>query len=54
MEELDELRSSQKGKKSKQRRRTLVYDENAGKVVAKRKRKGSRKRQSFFDYDEEA
>ena len=53
-ESLDEFRTGQKDKKSKQLRRQLVFDETAGKVVAKRKRKGSRKRQSFFDdIDEE-
>jgi len=49
----DELRDKDKDRKAKERRRELVFDEDAGKVVAKRKRKGSRKRQSFFEYDEE-
>ena len=52
-ENIDDFRTGQKDKKSKQLRRQLVFDETAGKVVAKRKRKGSRKRQSFFDMDEE-
>ncbi len=49
----DDLRDKDKDRKAKERRRELVFDEDAGKVVAKRKRKGSRKRQTFYEYDEE-
>lgn len=38
-----------KGKKGKSRRRQLIYDEDAGQVVARRKRKGSRRRPSYMD-----
>lgn len=37
-------------KKGKRKRRQLVYDENAGRVVSKRKRKGSRSRDDWEDY----
>lgn len=40
-----------KSKKSKQRRVQLVYDEELGEVVAKRRRKGSRRRDNFDEYD---
>ncbi len=46
--DLEELEKS-KSKKAKSKRRELVYDEDAGKVVARRKRKSSRKRETFFD-----
>ncbi len=49
----EEFREREKDRKARERRRELVFDEDAGKVVAKRKRKGSRKRQSFYEYDEE-
>jgi N utilization substance protein A len=51
-DELGDL-GKKKGSKGKNRRRQLIYDEQAGKVVARRKRKGSRKRQSYFDEFEE-
>ena len=38
-------------KKGKRRRRTLVFNEDAGEVVAKRKRKGSRRRPEWEDFD---
>lgn len=51
----DELESDgtkkKKGKKAKQRRVQLVYDEDLGEVVAKRRRKGSRSRDHFDEYD---
>ncbi len=44
----------QKKKKAKQRRRQLVFDEKAGQVIAKRKRKRGRKRVDWEDdFDEE-
>ncbi len=39
-------------RKSKERRRQLVYDEEVGKVVAKRKRKGSRRRGDYWDEED--
>lgn len=42
-----------KDKKGKSRRRQLIFDEDAGKVVARRKRKGSRRRPSYMDDIEE-
>jgi N utilization substance protein A len=53
-DETDEVdadgKQTKKGKKAKQRRVQLVYDEDLGEVVAKRRRKGSRRR----DIDEYA
>ncbi len=48
-------KSRKKGKKGKDRRVQLVYDEDLGEVIAKRRRKGSRRRQEFdeFDFDED-
>lgn len=46
-EDDDERKSKKKGKK---KRRQLVYDENAGRVVAKRKRKNRRARDEWEDY----
>ncbi len=43
-EDSDEARQ-----RSKQRRRQLVFDEEVGRVVAKRRRKGGRKRESWKD-----
>jgi hypothetical protein len=37
-------------KKERQKRRTLVYDEEIGKVVSKRHRKGRRNRDDWDDY----
>ncbi len=42
-----------KGKKARQRRVQLVYDEDLGEVIAKRRRKGSRRRQAYEDFDVE-
>ncbi len=46
--------AGKKSKKGKGAKRELVFDEETGKMVARRKRKGSRRRSSFFDdYDDE-
>ena len=37
-------------KRGKRKKRQLIYDEEAGRVVSKRKRKGSRKRDEWEDY----
>jgi N utilization substance protein A len=53
-EEYDESQPSKsKGKrrKERQKRRQLIYDEKAGRTVAKRRRKGSRKRDEWEDLD---
>ncbi len=42
--------SKKKGKKGKQKRRELVFDEDRGEVVARRKRKGGRGR-GWEDYE---
>ncbi len=42
-----------KKKKGKSQSRELVYDESLGKTVARRKRKGSRRSSSFYDFDDE-
>ncbi len=47
--DLDEEFGGKKDKKGKSRRRQLVFDEDAGKVIAKRKRKGSRRRPTYLD-----
>lgn len=39
-------------KKAKQRRRVLEFDEDLNQVVARRKRKPSRQRNTFYDYDD--
>jgi N utilization substance protein A len=39
-------------RKRKSRSRELVYDEDIGEVVAKRKRKGSRRKQEWDDFDD--
>lgn len=50
-EDFDELSSSadDKRKKDRAKRRQLVFDEELGKTVAKRRRKGGRKRDSWSD-----
>lgn len=45
----DEDRGKKKGKTKK---RTLVYDEDLGEMIAKRRRKGSRKRHDDMDFDD--
>jgi N utilization substance protein A len=40
-----------KSKKRRQKRVQLVYDEDLGEVIAKRRRKGSRRRQAYDDFD---
>lgn len=42
--------SGRSRKKNKRKRRTLVYDEDAGRVVSKRKRKGSRSQNDWEDF----
>jgi N utilization substance protein A len=44
----DDKKKGKKGRKGKQ----LVYDENAGEVVTKRKRKGSRLREEWDDFED--
>ena len=46
----DELDGSTKRRKSKRKRRQLVFDEERGEMVAKRRRKGSRQRGEWDDY----
>lgn len=45
--ELDEQSDKKKDKKSRQKRRQLIYDEDRGQTVAKRRRKGGRKRDDW-------
>jgi N utilization substance protein A len=53
-EEGDVTGKKKKGKKGKNRRRELVFDERRGEVVAKRKRKGGRARDwADVDFDDE-
>ncbi len=47
-----ELDESTKRRKSKRKRRQLVFDEERGEVVAKRRRKGSRQRGEWDDFIE--
>ena len=48
--ELDEDLDQKSSKKKKRKKRQLVYDEDAGRVVARRKRKGSRRRDDWEDF----
>ncbi len=48
----EETEKQKTKKKEKQRRRVLEYNEQLNTVVARRKRKPSRQRNSFLDYDE--
>ncbi|NDJ85209.1 MAG: transcription termination/antitermination protein NusA [Chloroflexi bacterium] len=50
-DELLEDRTGKRGKKSKKRRVQLIYDEDLGEVIAKRRRKGSRRRNDFDEFD---
>jgi transcription termination/antitermination protein NusA len=45
--DVDEKQDADKRKKDRQKRRQLVYDEDLGRTVARRRRKGSRKRESW-------
>jgi transcription termination/antitermination protein NusA len=45
----DELKGQAKLKKERQKRRQLVFDEDTGKTIAKRRRKGGRKRSDWDD-----
>jgi len=47
-----EYGKKQARKKAKQRRRVLEYDEDLNQVVARRKRKPSRQRNAFYEYDD--
>ena len=50
-DEYDETgKSKRKKKKERQQRRQLIFDEDLGEVVVKRRRKGSRKREDWDDY----
>ncbi len=50
---LDETEEAAKARqRSKQRGKELVFDENAGRVVVKRKRKGSRRRGKWDEIEE--
>ena len=44
-------KGKQKRKKDRQKRRQLIFDENTGQTIAKRRRKGSRKRESWDDVE---
>jgi hypothetical protein len=52
--DLDELlaggEGEQKKKKDRQKRRQLIFDEELGEVVAKRRRKGKRSREDWDEY----
>lgn len=50
-EDYSEGGKRKKGKKSRQRRVQLVYDEDLGEVIAKRRRKGSRRRQAYEEFE---
>ncbi|MCB9457241.1 MAG: transcription termination/antitermination protein NusA [Anaerolineaceae bacterium] len=58
-EDLDALLTSgtgskkkdRKSRKERQQRRQLVFDEEVGEIVAKRRRKGSRRREDWEDYE---
>lgn len=50
MEKEEEPAQKKKGKKSRKGKQ-LVFDEDAGEVVIKRKRKGSRRREEWDEYD---
>ncbi|MBZ0276321.1 MAG: transcription termination factor NusA [Anaerolineae bacterium] len=47
----DKKKKDKKKGKGRQQRRQLVYDEDVGEVVAKRQRKGSRRREDWEDYE---
>ncbi|PJF21057.1 MAG: hypothetical protein CUN56_13035 [Phototrophicales bacterium] len=47
----DERRDRKRDKKNRHKKRQLVYDEESGQTIAKRKRKGGRKRSSWDDLD---
>ena len=48
-EDFDDPNSKEKQKKDREKRRQLVFDEELGKTVARRRRKGGRKRDSWSD-----
>ncbi len=49
-DEDDDDKGSQKKKKERQQRRQLIYDEEIGEMVVKRRRKSGRKREDWNDY----
>ncbi|NDJ75664.1 MAG: transcription termination/antitermination protein NusA [Chloroflexi bacterium] len=49
-DDLDEEAQERERKKAKRKRRQLIFDEERGEVVARRRRKGSRKRDEWDDY----
>ncbi len=46
----DEVTGGKRGKKDKGKQRELVFDEERGEVVARRRRKGSRRREEWDEY----
>ena len=46
----DDMTGGKRGKKGKRKQRELVFDEERGEVVAKRRRKGSRRREEWEEY----
>jgi len=52
LEAEDAFGKKQARKKAKQRRRILEYDEDLDQIVARRKRKPSRQRNAFYDYED--
>lgn len=53
-EDDDDDKRGKRGKKpAKKQRVELVYDEDLGEMIAKRRRKGNRRRNDFYDFDEE-
>ncbi|MCB9436044.1 MAG: transcription termination/antitermination protein NusA [Anaerolineales bacterium] len=53
-EDDDEDKRGKRGKKpAKKQRVELVYDEDLGEMIAKRRRKGNRRRNDFYDFDDE-
>lgn len=50
-EGFEESEEQRQKRKHKSKKRQLIYDEDLGEVVARRRRKGSRKRNEFDDFD---
>jgi hypothetical protein len=48
--DIDDRFGGKPGKKGKGKQRELIFDEERGEVVAKRRRKGSRRREEWEDY----
>jgi transcription termination/antitermination protein NusA len=51
LDELDDESTSRQKRKRKSKKRQLIYDEDLGEVVARRRRKGSRKRNEFDEFE---